>query len=451
MKTYTGSGSKKILFALITSFVFAFGIHAVNKLVGAQTETPPPCLKTSGDANCDGVVDILDLNIWAIEYPGVGLTSDFNSDSKVNAFDFFIWNYILPTPTPTAVITPTPTPTSSALWISQSEIMNLPTTGEAWDRMNTAAYGVWETPDLKDQNNKFGIKVLAGALVYARTGDESLRAKTRDGIIASKQTLDQQSEYEASFTALSITRQVGTLPIAADIIDLKNFDTQADNELRTWLTTIRTQDVGTHTRWKNLTHICEDSTANWGAFACPSRIAASLYLGDTADVDRAANIIRALMGEREYYPEGISETGYFPDNAPYRDSWACDPELWTGINPPCVKQDVNIDGVLVMDAVRGGECCILQGNGIMYSWEALQGIFVSTELLMRTGWYGNPYEWSNQALKRSMDLMQRQGWGISSVAHYVPWMANKRFGTSYPVAPSSTGRIMSWGDWMYQQ
>jgi hypothetical protein len=86
-----------------------------------------------------------------------------------------------------------------------------------------------------------------------------------------------------------------------------------------------------------------------------------------------------------------------------------------------------------------------------YSWEALQGLFVSAELLYRTGAYGDPYQWSDQALKRAVDFMQRSGWDISNVAKYVPWMANYRYGTAYPTEASFNGRIMSWGDWMYQQ
>ena len=86
----------------------------------------------------------------------------------------------------------------------------------------------------------------------------------------------------------------------------------------------------------------------------------------------------------------------------------------------------------------------------MYSWEALQGLFVSAELLYRTGRYGNPYDWSNQALKRSMDFMQRSGWAVTSPAKYVPWMANYRYNTTYPTAVATTGRIMSWGDWLYR-
>ena len=102
------------------------------------------------------------------------------------------------------------------------------------------------------------------------------------------------------------------------------------------------------------------------------------------------------------------------------------------------------------DASRGGGCCILQSSGTSYSWEALQGLFVSAELLHRTGGY-DPYNWSNRALKRAMDFMQRSGWGITGPAMSVPWMANFRYGTSYTVSAVSGGRIMSWGDWLYKR
>ena len=336
------------------------------------------------------------------------------------------------------------------MWISTDELMSLPTSGAAWDKMRTAAYGSWGTADLKNKDNKHDINLLAGALVYARTGDTSLRGKVRDGILAAKRTLDESSEWQMRDGVLSAGRQIGAYVISADLIDLKNYDASADNEFRSWLTSIRTTNIGTHSRWKAITHTCENAAGNWNTFACASRIAASIYLGDTADVDRSASIIRAFFGERNAYPANApGRNGYFEHTAGYQSSWACTDTTWTGINSACVKSGINVDGVLLEDASRGGGCCTLQGSGISYSWEALQGLFVSAELLYRTGRY-DPYSWSNQALKRALDFMQRSGWGISNAATYVPWMANARYGTSYPQAASFSGRIMSWGNWLYQ-
>lgn len=337
------------------------------------------------------------------------------------------------------------------MWISSSEIMSLPTSGAAWDMMRKTAYEAWGTPDLKNQDNKHDISLLAGAFVYARTGDKALRAKARDGILAAKRTLDQSAEWQTTNGVLSASRQIGGYVIAADLIDLKSLDPAADNEFRTWLTAIRTTNIGTHGRWKAISFTCENSTNNWGTFACASRIAASIYLGDTADVDRAASIIRAYFGERIAYPlDAPGRDGYFQHTNAYQASWACADATWTGINPTCAKSGVNIDGVLVEDAARGGGCCTLLGDGIMYSWEALQGLFVSAELLYRTGRYGDPYTWSNQALRRAVDFMQRSGWGISNVSSYVPWLANQRYRTSYPEQAKGGGRIMGWGNWLYQ-
>lgn len=369
---------------------------------------------------------------------------------------------ILPTATSTSVakatVTSTPQTTTSgavssgSMWISPSELMSLPTSGAAWDKLRSTAYGSWGTADLKNQDNKHDIYVLAGALVYARTGDAALRSKVRDAIIAAKRSMDESSEWQTTNGVLAAGRQLGAYVISADLINLKSFDTAADNEFRSWLSSVRTTDIGTHGRWKNIRFTCENATANWSAFACASRIAASIYLGDTADVKRSANIIRALFGERNYYPpDAPGSNGYFQHTAAYQISWTCNEATWTGINPPCMKSGVNLDGVILEDVSRGGGCCIAQGAGISYSWESLQGFFVSAELLYRTGAYGDPYSWSNQALKRAMDFMQRSGWGISNVSAYVPWMANFRYRTSYPVTAVVSGRVMSWGDWLYKR
>ena len=353
---------------------------------------------------------------------------------------------------PTATAQPTisaPPSTGSGMWITGSEIMALPTSGAAWDRVKNAAYGSWGAADLANQDNKHDLSVLAGALAYARTGDPALRSKVRDGVLAAKRSLDQSSEWQTDNGVLATGRQLGAYVIAADLIDLKRFDGAADNEFRSWLSAIRTTEIGTHGRWRTLTFTCENAAANWSAFACASRIAASIYLGDTADVDRAANIMRAAFGERSAYPpDAPGRDGYFAHASSYNASWACDDANWIAINPSCAKNGINIDGALVEDASRGGGCCVLQGDGMMYSKESLQGFFFSAELLHRTGRYGNPYNWSNQALKRALDFMQRSGWDFIT---YVPWLANDRYGTSYPQPEKGTGRIMSWGDWLYQR
>ena len=55
-----------------------------------------------GDANCDGVVNVLNYNIWKGEFVNkVTKTADFNKDGVVSTLDFEIWrkNFITPVTT----------------------------------------------------------------------------------------------------------------------------------------------------------------------------------------------------------------------------------------------------------------------------------------------------------------------------------------------------------------
>ncbi len=59
-----------------------------------MTDTPVPCtLKPSGDANCDGSINLNDFERFRQEYTGIlpTKTSDFNVDGKVTLIDFETW------------------------------------------------------------------------------------------------------------------------------------------------------------------------------------------------------------------------------------------------------------------------------------------------------------------------------------------------------------------------
>jgi photosystem II stability/assembly factor-like uncharacterized protein len=79
-------------------FFFVGNIHA-------QTCT----LKSQGDANCDGKVDLIDFEQWRREFTGLATTrlGDFNGDSKTDLIDFELWRRTFaggitnPTATPT--------------------------------------------------------------------------------------------------------------------------------------------------------------------------------------------------------------------------------------------------------------------------------------------------------------------------------------------------------------
>jgi hypothetical protein len=121
------------------------------------------------------------------------------------------------------------------MWISQSEVMQLPTSGSAWENVRDTAYGSWGRPNLLNQDSNHAINTLAGALASVRLEDESLRATVRDAIMAAKRTADESNEWQTDNGVLAAGRQIGAYVIAADLIDLENYDPVFDWDFRDWL------------------------------------------------------------------------------------------------------------------------------------------------------------------------------------------------------------------------
>lgn len=117
-------------------FVYLFIVAAILSLFIVfktdQSARAQTCaLHSSGDANCDDIVNMTDFEVFRKEFIGTlaTKTSDFNTDSAVNTIDFELWRrgFFAPpasptqqiTLTPTATVTPsvtkTPTPTTKAV------------------------------------------------------------------------------------------------------------------------------------------------------------------------------------------------------------------------------------------------------------------------------------------------------------------------------------------------
>ena len=349
-----------------------------------------------------------------------------------------------PSPTATPTPVPLPGPTGSYLLLSRSRLMSLPTSGRAWTAMKAVADGSLGSPDLCDQDNKHDVRTLAVALVYARTGQAAYYTKARDAIMAAIGTL-QVGCYNA---ILSLGRQLGAYVLAADFIDLSGAD---DIAFRAWLTTVRFQYLGGHSRWYALAETHEDSNNNWGAFAGASRIAASLYLGDSYDVALAAQVVRGFLGDRAAY-SGF-RTGLSTDEL----AWTCttSSDTYTPIDSTCSRSAINLDGAIAGDIYRGGG---LQwpavDPGIPYTLEALQGLTLQVELLYQNGYY-DAWSWSNAALRRAASFVTRSGlaggstWNYSSASYHVTWLLNARFGLNLPTRAAGYGRVFGYTDWLY--
>ena len=280
-----------------------------------------------------------------------------------------------------------------ALIASPSELAALPTSGAAWTYLKNTADGDLGAPDLTNQNNKHDVRTLAVALVANRLDSDAYRARTRSAILGAMGT----ERVGADNSILALGRQLGAYVLAADLIGLSGPD---DAAFRTWLSAIRTRELGGHGRYVSLKGTCEDSPHNWGTFACASLLAANRYLGDDAAVERSWAVFRGLTGDRGSYAG-------FQDLA--SDIWACPGVAFTPANSGCPTDTVRY-GAFVKDVTRGADPPTADGAGLSYTLEILQGVAFQAELLSRAG---HPDAWSR--LQPAFDWARRNGVWVSGL------------------------------------
>lgn len=311
---------------------------------------------------------------------------------------------------------------------SPQELAVLPTSGSAWTYLKGVADGDLGVPDIANQDNKHAVKTLGVALVANRLGSDTYRTKARLAILAATGTV----RIGADNSILSLGRQLGAYVLAADLIGLSGAD---DATFRTWLSAIRTRDLGGHSRYRTLKGTCEDSPHNWGTFACASLIAANRYLGDEAAIARSWAVFRGMTGDRAAYAG-------FQDMS--SDIWACPGVPFTPFNSGCPGDTVR-HGAFVKDVTRGSDPPKADGSGLSYTLEILQGVALQAELLARAGY---PDAWGR--LRPAFDWARRNGaLDLYSVGHHVTWWANERLGWSQATKPAGMGRVFGFTDWLY--
>lgn len=328
------------------------------------------------------------------------------------------------------------------IWISSEELSRLPVEGAAWEDVKAAAYGGWSPPDFRNQDNHGTKGLLAGAMVAIRLADVELLARVRASVMAHIEAFDATPPFDNM--VLSSARQCWALIVAADIAGLEPED---DAKFRAWLPGAMTRTIGNHGDWSSILGTAENSANNWGSLSLATYCAGMLYLGDTAGIDHAESLFRAYLGDRASYPAAsrLGVNGYFKRSNPL--TLACGGETgWTGLNPPgCAINGVDMGGAVTMDLVRSA----YPPGSTSYSWDALNAVCALCEMLYRTGL--DSYEWSDRAFKRALDFMQRNGWRMGNRGRWVPWVANARYGTSYPTsgAPMPPGYLANWTEWSH--
>ena len=155
------------------------------------------------------------------------------------------------------------------IWINADELANLPTSGTAWNNLKAEADKSTGTPNVSNQDDKVNVRVLAKALVYARTGIQSYRQDVITACVAAIGT-------EKGGRTLALGRELIAYIISADLVGLPSGD---DEKFRAWLREVLTEQLSGRT----LISTQEDRPNNWGTHSGATRAAIAVYLGDTAE------------------------------------------------------------------------------------------------------------------------------------------------------------------------
>jgi hypothetical protein len=311
------------------------------------------------------------------------------------------------------------------IWISHDELMRRPMTGPAWEALKATAALAAPSPDLSNQDDPSNVRIFAKALVAVRTNDAAMVREVREACRAVRGS-------EARGTALSVGRELLSYVLAADLVGL---DGAERKDFEDWLRRIQKKSF----RGRTLRSTHEERPNNWGTHAGASRIAVAVYLGDAAEVLRAAPVFSGWMGEAEGWQE-------FDFGA--RD-WQPEGSRDYGVNPRgAVRSGHPIAGVLPDDQRRGGPFAWPPPKE-NYVYEALQGAVAQAAMLERLGF--DAWTWGDRAILRAMSwLHDEANFPAEGDDTWIPWLVNRAYGTNFPApVPSRPGKALGFTDWTH--
>ena len=314
------------------------------------------------------------------------------------------------------------------LWLDPARLASLPTSGPGWENLLRAAQEPTGTPRLADMEDPTNVRVMAKALVYARTGDERYRREVVSACLAAIGS-------ERGGSTLALGRELAAYVIAADLVG--GLPGEEGRRFGAWLREVRHQKL----RGGTLVSTHERRPNNWGTMAGASRVAVAAFLGDAQDLERAARVFRGWLGDRSAYAG-------FRYGTP---EWQADPDAPVGINPRGSRRDGHsIDGVLPDDQRRSGPFRWPPPHE-NYVYGALQGALVQAVILHNAG-YPDVWEWSDRALLRAfLWLHAEAGYPAAGDDGWEPWLINYHYGVRLPTPdPARPGKIVGWTDWTHR-
>lgn len=262
------------------------------------------------------------------------------------------------------------------IWTSAEELAEKPMSGLPWEKLKAAADDA--DPNMafvSDQDSNNNVQILAAAIVYARTGDETYQAKVTAAcgkLAGAGYPLLAPGIAEEDNRTLAWARETGAYALAADLSGYRT------PEFEDWLRDMAEEYVAADNR--TLLYMFHLRPNNWGTHAFGSLCAIYAYLQDTT---RLAEV-------RDYWIQAV--IGPKPDELEYGGpdldlSWHVDVNDLRLINPKgAVKEGLNIDGITPDDMRRNGSFSNPPpASSTTYHWGALQGQVSGGRILERMG------------------------------------------------------------------
>lgn len=319
------------------------------------------------------------------------------------------------------------------IWLSPDEMTQLPDSGSEWDQMQSIATSDFGAA-VGGHDDNHNVYTLAQALVAARLNDDGLKDKVADNLMSAIGS-------DLNGNSLSISRNLASYVIAADVIDFKNFDAAREADFHDWAVDMITKEHasgGCGPSGCSIWAKHEDRPNNHGTMAGASRAAVAVYTGNNVEMERTAKVFEGYLGNRDAYSDFT-----------YGDlSWQCDPNNPVGINPlGCIKDGHDIGGVMPDDMRRGGGFN-WPPSYTGYVWEGLQGLVTQAEILHRAGY--DSWNWGDKAILRAVQFLYDLDWEAQGDDQWIMYLINYRYGTNFPVIEKAGhGKVMGWTSWTH--
>jgi hypothetical protein len=350
-----------------------------------------------------------------------------------------------PTPTSTAVLA-TATTLNAGDFLSDAEIQALPMVGAQWDHLKAAADSTWGVATMTNQDSTVQNVTLAGALVYARTGDARYRTKVIEKV--------KQVAVAGPLISLGIFRQLGSYVRAADLVGMPRTTVVASGETwGHWTTRMVTDTVGDHVKYNSVDHGAL-APHNYGAYARDAYVALAVYNGDQVRLARGYAITARWLGDLSQpnpfvkpTTEGMSAGWYAATG--FDTKAAANYLAVQGVINPANAGSVKA-GINVEDASRGGAPPTVDGLGLNYQTGSLEAV-VSTAIMLARHGYPGIWQVGNQAIRRNavrinVDCKADTTW--NHLFWNVPHVINAVYGASIPERSTRDGRSLGFTDWL---